>query len=28
MATTTEGVETEELMRCLNLEGCIEVRKS
>ena len=26
MTTTAEGVETEEQMRCLNLEGCIEVR--
>src|SRR5260370_37124639 len=24
MTTTAEGVETEEQMRCLNLEGCIE----
>ena len=26
MTTTAEGVETEEQMRCLNLEGCIEVQ--
>ena len=26
MITTAEGVETEEQMRCLNLEGCIEVQ--
>jgi diguanylate cyclase (GGDEF)-like protein len=26
MVTTAEGVETEEQMRCLNLEGCIEVQ--
>ena len=24
--TTAEGVETEEQMRCLNLEGCVEVQ--
>jgi EAL domain-containing protein (putative c-di-GMP-specific phosphodiesterase class I) len=26
MITTAEGVETEEQMRCLNSEGCIEVQ--
>ena len=26
MTTTAEGVETEEQMRCLNLEGCVEVQ--
>jgi EAL domain-containing protein (putative c-di-GMP-specific phosphodiesterase class I) len=26
ITTTAEGVETEEQMRCLNLEGCIEVQ--
>jgi EAL domain-containing protein (putative c-di-GMP-specific phosphodiesterase class I) len=26
MTTTAEGVETEEQMRCLNLEGCSEVQ--
>jgi len=26
MTTTAEGVETEAQMRCLNLEGCIEVQ--
>jgi EAL domain-containing protein (putative c-di-GMP-specific phosphodiesterase class I) len=26
IATTAEGVETEEQMRCLNLEGCTEVQ--
>jgi EAL domain-containing protein (putative c-di-GMP-specific phosphodiesterase class I) len=26
MTTTAEGVETEEQMRCLDLEGCIEVQ--
>ena len=26
MTTPAEGVETEEQMRCLNLEGCIEVQ--
>jgi EAL domain-containing protein (putative c-di-GMP-specific phosphodiesterase class I) len=26
MTTTAEGVETEEQVRCLNLEGCIEVQ--
>jgi EAL domain-containing protein (putative c-di-GMP-specific phosphodiesterase class I) len=26
MTITAEGVETEEQMRCLNLEGCIEVQ--
>ena len=26
MTTTAEGVETEEQMRCLNLEGCIEIQ--
>ena len=26
ITTTAEGVETEEQMRCLNLEGCVEVQ--
>jgi diguanylate cyclase (GGDEF)-like protein len=26
MTTTAEGVETEEQMRCLNMEGCVEVQ--
>jgi EAL domain-containing protein (putative c-di-GMP-specific phosphodiesterase class I) len=26
MTTTAEGVETEEQVRCLDLEGCIEVQ--